>query len=317
MLKFVLLGSLHGNDSVVFSPILKVVNSVVSWNIQGNRYYNTFDTETYIQEVSLEIACQTSIPFDYFVTFSAPNNDYKRNLKNSNNQLVYQLFKDPNQIHILKGREDVTQPDSILIGRFEANSPQIATLNYYFSIPPLQLIAPGNYTDTLELKIYKGRWNDSDAVEIYSVPLHLVTTVNHQMEISLSSKNFLSSFSASDNMYILDFGSAEPGKTKSFNLYSRSNTPYSICFESENNGVLQHDKIKNKSIETKIPYSIIINNIQLSLDSDRPKTVIDHRLPTDHTGVQHTVDVTLNFKTIKEKIAGSYTDTIWITAISN
>jgi spore coat protein U-like protein len=104
---------------------------------------------------------------------------------------------------------------------------------------------------------------------------------------------------------LIDFGTLTTGERAELNVQVLSNSPYTIQFESENRGVLLHERL-----DSQVPYTTELNG-----------AVVDWLGPVqrfeDRTGARiDTQHFRFTIGDTSRAIAGDYDDTITITTLA-
>jgi spore coat protein U-like protein len=247
----------------------------------------------------------------FHLTFTNGNaGNINRLLTNNSATLSYNVFSDAGLTNILRDHPNVTNQGHVINSSFSGNQTQ-KTVSFYQRYPPppyLSTVLSGIFSDNLQLKLYRGRWNNvSELDDSRSAN----PTVNVPTYTAISLIESGSPFNSSDTFQLLDFGTLESNESMGFDIAIESNISYNLNMSSTNNGVMKH-----LSNPDTIAYTIQIgpNTYSLVGSQGNPLTVANHNGTTSQGGFRHQVSVEVG--NVNNKTAGTYQDTITIEAIA-
>ena len=290
----------------------------VIWNPDGSSQgYNVFDTDTIfyeqtIDDVSDNIGINHNIKTDYwfFVDFSTGNSPgYNRYLLNGTSKLYYQFYKETNKSGILMKADVASEWNVLQYEIKKKDSPGFFPLTYYWTINSNQIVAPGTYTDTLTLSLYKKRITENHQLKDTKEVTYQVS-VPRAIQIKVSGN--YDDYDEGSQSYNLDFGEGEEGDSKSIDLHVRSNAGYAIKIKSENQGYFHNQTGFIDRSEYKIGYTLTFNQTTIDLHQSTYQTVVTSTSMTSNEGDLFPITVIIG--DVEEKFAGSYSDIIEIVA---
>ncbi len=247
-------------------------------------------------------------PCDFFITISAGNaGNYERKLVSGSHNISYNIFRDANASQVIKDIPEANQSE-VLEGKFLATGAESKTFTVTAKTSVPQYKPTGIYNDTVNIKIYKGAYSSSAAVENTLSGIHLV--YNQPVIQALSIVDSGSAFQPGDTKQFISFMPLKEGATQNFDLLIRSNSSYTIRVESQNDGRLKHDKQ-----ERFVKYSLELNGRPLTLDS---KTQALGKLGSNYNFEQgDRYPLSVKIGATKGALAGKYSDYITFTVEAN
>jgi hypothetical protein len=298
--------------------------SNVSWDGVGNNKYSAFTTEEDYQNVSFAVERTIGDGDDdddddddnngdgtgekkFIVGFSKGNaSSYTRYLINGSYKLYYQIHNVGREAsRILKECDDASSDKEVIRGKLKRKK-KTTQKNYNIKVDPLQVCAPGVYSDVFTVGLYEGdKINNCTFVESKDV----VFTVDVPADIQMSVVDSGGSFDEDSLSKTLDFGEIEDGEEQHCDIRIRSNAGYVLTIESENNGVMKH----NDGYEATIPYGLSIDGSSKDVSSEAE--VASSWGTTSQEGNVHSLSVQING--IDGFLSGSYSDTLSLTCTTN
>lgn len=261
-----------------------------------------------------------SVECNYWVGFSRGQAaTYDRRLFSGSEQLDYEVFKTQSSSPLnLKSYPDAVSLGEVYTGRFDrggTNPNQQTFTTRPQMIPPLpgpfNLKRPGNYSDTLQIRVFEGTFPPSGApLEVanamqsysYNVPplsiVSLLDTGAPYTEPPMTLKT-------------INFGTLTSGKLMSFDMVLLYNSGYRVKLTSQHGSRMKHD-----TRSTYVPYTMALNGVPATLNAGQPVQVLSGAgvSPSAPTGLRVPVSVTVG--TVAGSFAGTYGDSITIEVTS-
>jgi spore coat protein U-like protein len=274
----------------------------VQWQGSPGGGYNGFDPVEYSQTVTFTVR-HTGQSCEFFVTFSRGGaSDFNRRLTISNDILAYQVYDTVSKSNVLKDLP-TAQASEVISGTFP-NGNQTRTLSYALVIPPLQIKAPGVYSDSLQVTVYEG--NPGQYQQQDSTSLSVTARVLEVVELSLLDSG--APFNPQATSKVVDFGALAQGQSRSIDLRIRGNSRYQVTFQSQYGGMMRH---ADPSEPSTVPYVLDVDGAAVNLTQVGQGFVGANTGPTDMNGDRHRLRFTVG--PVGEAAAGSYRDMIIVT----
>ena len=171
------------------------------------------------------------------------------------------------------------------------------TTTFYVHITGEQILSPGNYNGYLNFYAYDGDslLQQKTSRIRYSSP----SLVGVSVDTSLSTY-----INGSNGVYVIDFGELEQGKVVNWNFDVISNSTLNIEFSADNQALVHVSK-PNEVID----YTVKFRDQQVSLDGSKIS------LET-FVGVT-SLSVEIEIGNVDYKLAGHYTDQMYVTITAN
>jgi hypothetical protein len=265
------------------------------------------------QQINFTVTKAKNPGCNYSVSFSKGTNnpsDYDRRMSSGTDHLNYQLYKESSLTNILKEAPDATTANDVLSGSFGTGKNQSQTQTYFIQIPfnlatQPKLKPPGNYADTYLLKLFNGTSSTPED----TANVTLATQILRDVQLSLVPTG--SDWVANSTAQTLNFGTLTPGTSRTFDMRVLSNAGYRVTFSSQNGGVLKHATATTATAQTTVAYTLSVNGTPQTLSSG-PVDVAMASGQTTTSGIASPITVTIG--SVTDKLAGSYSDNITVTA---
>jgi spore coat protein U-like protein len=203
---------------------------------------------------------------------------------------------------------------------FAGGDQSIATLTYYFSIPPGQYIPSGLYQDNVLLTLYGGTFLHP-SMPIASLSASHQATVRATALLSLVPTG--NAFDPNQTSTTMDFGTLVPGQSMSIQALFKSNdnTGYKVYMRSDNGSSL-----KQVGGAATIPYSLALspsNSPNLTNVVPHPTLTTTDMQVASSTGVTPStadrlnVSATVGSFSAPVQSPGVYSDVITVTIVGN
>lgn len=176
--------------------------------------------------------------------------------------------------------------------------------SFLIEIPGSQFVHSGIYTDTITMSLYSidnGTFYDT-------VNMTISVTVNDVLGLSIGAVDSL--YDANADSYTMNFEVLETGETLSAFAVALSNTYYSIYVSSTNGGALKHSRV-----ETYVPYTLFVDDVQISISDSQFIEVLSNQPPTDGDGNPHEISVVIG--NVEWIPSGDYEENIIFEIVSN
>lgn len=247
-------------------------------------------------------------------TYGWSNNYNRRGLNLSNGRFIYyNLYKNANATNVLRGPNDITSNNDILLGTIAKNDTK--TLNYYFQLAPIDASEPpyaGTYFDNVQVQAYSGTYTNINAYEGLA---NLYVYINVSKFTSLSLVDTGGAYDSARTSKTLDFGELSENEELSFDVRIVSNAGYILKVSSANNGILS--RIGGTGIKSQISYDFYSSGTKRTLTSSAssPVTIATATGRTASGGAR--VPVRVVIKSVLDKDPGTYQDYVTLSVISN
>jgi spore coat protein U-like protein len=281
---------------------LKLVVNNVEWRGGPGAGYHIFDDAEYTQTVDFKVehkgdACS------FFVTFSRGwASDFNRRMGSGGEAPGYQLYKSANKSNVLKDLPSASATE-VISGTFEQGD-ETRELRYVVVIPPLQIRPAGIYRDRVRVIVYEGTLENF--IEKDSKNVTISARVHRVAELSLVNSG--EPFNPQSTTKVLDFGPLTGGKSRSFDLRVRSNSGYTVTFESENGGAMKNTDPTDNST---VAYVLEVDGAVVDLSRGRRPSVARNSGMTDSNGERRGLSFAAG--PVGDATAGTYRDNITIT----
>lgn len=225
----------------------------------GGRGYDPFARSNGLTAVDISVRNVNANSCNFFITVSTGGSgSYNRTASNGSGTIRYNVYGGPSAGDLpLRDIYEATR-NTVLAGFVEGK--QTKTVRYYLDVPALQVVAQGDYTDTVEFGLYSGEPNDFGREDSANARIRVAVIPVIDVEIAAGGVRL----PLEGASVVLDFGNLQPRASRDFNIYVRGNAPYRVEIESENRGVLRLDAIAND--HNTIPYSLSIDGGNRSLN---------------------------------------------------
>jgi spore coat protein U-like protein len=253
---------------------------------------------------------------NFFLAFTKGwSGNYNRrafNLRNSN-LLYYNLYKNNNQIGVLKEPNDITSSNEVLFGTIAKNTN--INLSYYFTMSPINANTPplsGTYIDVIQVQSYSGTYSNIKKFQGYR---DLYIYLNVAKFVSLSLIDSGGAYDAGRVSKTLDFGEIEENETLGFDVRIVSNSGYILKISSSNNGLLK--RTGASGARSEVNYDFYANNTKKSLSSSagNPVSLDSGTGVTSSGGALVPIKVVIG--NVTDKDSGTYQDYLTLSVISN
>jgi spore coat protein U-like protein len=274
--------------------------SDVNWRGATGAGYGAFDGSSLAQSVTFTVQNQSSsCAFFVGVVSQSSRDPNGRVLKNGGATLRYQIYRDNTLGAVLRDTPEAGS-NEVLSG-FIANQ-QSLPMQFYLSIPPLQVVDPDHYDDKIELRVYEGT--------VAEPVLNDSQTLNFRAEVPMVGELSFNGgvFDNSARSTTLRFQPAQTGATGSVTLWARSNAGYILSAESQNGGVLRYT---DPTVSDVIPYTLRVDGATVPLVQGQSYPVAARADATNASGWQHQFDFTLG--TVDMQEPGEYRDVVTVT----
>jgi len=270
----------------------------------GGRGYDPFAASNGLTAVDISVRNQSKTDCVFFITVSTGGSGrYDRMASNGNSTIRYNVYGGASAGDLpLRDISDATR-NTVLAGFL--GDKETATVRYYIDVPALQVVAQGDYRDTLEFGLYSGDEDDYNREDSEDVRVTIPVIPVIDVEIAAGGMRLPLEGAA----VVLDFGNLVPRDSRDFNLYVRGNAPYGVEIVSENRGELRLEGSARE--HNTIPYSMSIDG------SDRS---LSQRIWLSYGSLvsgarEHRGRITIgNFDTV---LRGNYSDVLTITVTAN
>ena len=274
------------------------------FNGGGGRGYDPFSSGNGLTAVDISVRNKNKNDCVFFITATTGQaGSYDRKASNGNSTLRYNVYGGPSAGDLpLHDITDATR-GTVLTGLIEGR--QTSTVRYYIDVPSVQVVAQGDYRDTVEFGLYSGDSDEFDRQDSENVRITVPVIPVIDVEIAAGGTRL----PLEGASVVLDFGNLEPRESREFNLYVRGNAPYGVEIVSENGGELRLDGFAND--HNTIPYAMTIDGSERSLQQR-----IWLSYGTLVTGArEHRGRITIgDFDTV---LRGTYSDVLTITVTAN
>lgn len=251
---------------------------------------------------------------DYFLAFSkgAAGSYNRRALGNTNEFLLYNVYKNPNMTGVLKEAADVLSNNDILSGSIKKDTTEVAI--FYLQpgvINSSELPLAGRYRDTLKVHAYSGTY--SNAKYEMSRDQYIEFIVPKFISLSLVGKD--EPHDQYKTARTIDFGELEEREFGEFDVRIVSNAGFVLKVSSLNNGVLK--RVNGSGANSEIAYDFFANGIAHSLRGTAvsPAAIAISEGKTLSVGAH--VPVKIIIKNVSNKEPGTYQDYLTLSVISN
>ncbi|MGE5538397.1 MAG: spore coat protein U domain-containing protein [Gemmatimonas sp.] len=274
--------------------------SSVQWRGATGAGYGAFDGSTLAQAVNFKVESEgSSCSFFVGVVSRSSRDPGRRVLSDDYDTLSYQIYRDNTLGTILRDTPEAASSE-VLSGVI--SNKQTVAMQFYLSIPPLQIATPGEYEDTIEIRLYEGT--------VAQPILNDTKTISFKAKVpTVSELSFTGgSFDLASRSTTLRFDPARTGATGAVSLWARSNTRYILFAESQNGGQLENLDAAETDV---IRYTMQVDGYTIPLFRGVPFPVGVRTNPTTASGWQHSFNFTLG--TVDTQSAGEYRDVVTIT----
>ncbi len=247
---------------------------------------------------------------NFFITMTkGGSSTYTRKLFLNTNTLDYNLYKNNSTSYVMKDVLDQTNANEVISASFSGSNSTKA-VSYYAKMPyispPTGMYAGGTYSDTYVVKIFEGNRGDT-TVPAYSTSVTISTVVPKVINISLVDSG--AAYNVSDTSQTLNFGTLSQNETQGFDMRVLTNAGYKVSFSSQNNGNLKH-----ASYNSLVSYSLKVNNVTINLNGSSTMPVDVATGSGIYYATSAPLPVLVTIGSIDNKLAGSYSDYITVTA---
>ena len=285
---------------------LQIVNVgpvIFSWNTSG---------QTLQRDITIKRgnpgnnACRR---YHLALTNGAAGNINRKMFNNAAN-LPYNFYRNAALSQIIRDHPNVNSQNHVINGQFNLLQTQ-KVVSFYLNYPAppyLSSVATGQFSDNLQLKLYRGYWDNMISLDDTQA---LTPTLQVPTYTAISLIETGAPFNAADTFQLLDFGTLETNESMDFDIAVESNISYNLTMSSANNG-----NMKLLGGPDTITYSIQIgpNTYSLVGSQNNPMIVSNHLGTTNQGGFRHPVSVVIG--SVANKSAGTYQDTITIEAVA-
>ncbi|MBT5856562.1 spore coat protein U domain-containing protein [bacterium] len=277
--------------------------SPVIWKTPMGDNYNPFDDTDYLQDILFDVSQNTGYTGNYFLTFSKGGSDlFDREAKTVDGKTIhYQLYGTLNSQFFLKDLPELGSLNEVVQGQISTGSPPNQHA-IYMRVPSQQMLAPGVYTDTVEMTLYEGEFTNSLSVQSsrkVSIPIRI--QVDKVSQFSVGDDDYGDSATVN---YGFDY--INEGEFLEYDLFVRSNVPYQILAYSENEGFLMHE---NKQAKTKIDYVYMIDDVAMDLHNVEG-IQFTPMFQTDYKVMSHVHKIRMILKKTSHAFRGQYFDPV-------
>jgi spore coat protein U-like protein len=291
---------------LAFNPMPTAVN----WRGSLGTGYSVFDNADRLQAVPLTIV-STGGTCTYFITATllGPDNYVDRKLYGGIDALRFNLYVDSTRGIILRDIP-VAGPSDVLVGTFASSGRGVDYRTYYFDIPPLQVVRPGSYENTVVIKLFQGNLVQNQLVQ--TVLVRHRATVFAATEVSLVPVG--QPFNKANREGTVDLGnvndSPEALIEAALNMRIRTNTGYSVTLQSQNGGAL---RLGGTIRQGALAYTLLINGESASLAGGAVAALPPAHTVTTADGINLPISIALLPRNTQQPApAGVYSDVITI-----
>ena len=224
----------------------------------GGRGYDPFASTNGLTAVDISVRNKNKNNCTFFITVSTGQaGSYNRIASNGSSTLRYNVYGGPSAGDLpLRDISEATR-STVLSGSL--NGKETVTLRYYIDVPALQIVAQGDYRDTLEFSLYSGSQQDYQREDNQNIRITVPVIPVIDVEIAAGGVRL----PLEGASVVLDFGNLEPRESRDFNLFVRGNAPYRVEIDSENRGVLRLEDFATD--HNTIPYEVAIDGSRRTL----------------------------------------------------
>ncbi len=286
---------------------LRNLDRRVVWAGASSTGYEVFDLATTVQSVSFNVRKRGPDGCNFFVAATTGTGSaFSRVLTRGGETLDYNLYTTSGLTSVLKDIPTALSSEVINATVTTAGNVTIP-LSYHWNIGAGQIVAPGNYRDTVIFRLYQGTVGSSTLEDTKAVRFRARVQQVAQLSLVDSSQPF----SVSDTTQSLDFGELVEGEILGFDLMVRANTGYDIAFSSDNRGVLAI--VGAPGDGSQVPYTFTLAGSPVNL-SPAATTVVGPTSATSSAGERYATAVEIG--AIGNASAGTYSDNITVTVSS-
>ena len=270
----------------------------------GGRGYDPFAASNGLTAVDISIRNKNKNGCTFFITVSTGQaGSYNRVASSGSATLRYNVYGGASAGDLpLRDISDATRT-TVLSGALDGK--ETVTLRYYIDVPALQIVAQGDYRDTLEFSLYSGDQNDYEREDNENVRITVPVIPVIDVEIAAGGVRL----PLEGASVVLDFGNLQPRASRDFNLYVRGNAPYRVEIDSENRGVLRLEDFATD--HNTIPYEIAIDGSRRTVS--QPLLLSYGTMATGAR--EHRGRITIgDFDTV---LRGTYSDVLTISVTAN
>ncbi|MFN8370541.1 MAG: spore coat protein U domain-containing protein [Bacteriovoracaceae bacterium] len=246
----------------------------------------------------------------FFITMTkGGSSTYSRRLALNSNTLNYNLYKNNSTSFVIKDVLDQTNANEVISASFSGSNSTRA-VSYYVKMPyiapPTGMYAGGTYSDTYIVKIFEGNRGNT-TIPAYSTSVTVTTIVPKVINISLVDSG--AAYDVLDTSQTLNFGTLTTGEQQGFDMRVLTNAGFKVSFSSQNNGNLKH-----ASYNSLVSYGLKVNNVNINLAGSSTTPVDVATGSGIYYATSAPLPVLVTIGNITDKLAGSYSDYITVTA---
>lgn len=268
------------------------------WQGEGGGY-NPFTPQAYTQEGQLEIR-STVGTCSFFVTFGPGSaGNFNRYMVLGANQLPYNIHDSVTRSNVLKDLQSANE-NEILTGVIAADNSgtESVDLSYYVHITPGQIRPAGDYTDNVNLTLYRGTLTNYTQMATRTIRYRaLIPKVAEASVVSSGAQ-----FDANATQYNVDFGVLQEGDRDRLDVLVRTNAGYKLEVLSQNLGKLR----RVGGVSGTVPYTLTVNGQTINLSS---KVTIAERSGVTQSGGDR-FPMQIEIGTLADAVPGNYRDDI-------
>jgi spore coat protein U-like protein len=277
--------------------------SNVQWRGATGAGYGVFEGAALAQPVTFTVENKAGSSCTFFIGVQARSSRDSNNrvLRSGSGTLRYQVYRDSTLGTVLRDTPEA-ESNQVLSGFISGK--QTLTVQFYLSIPPLQVVQPDDFSDQIEIRLYEGT--------VAEPKLQDNKTFNFDADAPMVAELSFTggTFDASARTTSLKFEPAETGAVGSVSLWARSNAGYILFAESQNGGILKSTDPTETDV---IQYSMRVDGKTVPLYKGAPFPVATRSDPTSASGWQHNFDFTLG--TVDTQSSGEYKDVVTVSLI--
>lgn len=248
----------------------------------------------------------------YFVGFTqGSSGSYtSRKMYNGLDFIEYDLSQKTNFQQDLKDYPNISNGNEAIDGRFRFLRGSLSETHSFYLRPKniSSTLAAGTYQDTVNVKLYYGRYNQYNyLVDTSNLTIRYI--VPYQISLSLVAPG------APHNAYSsgksLDFGILQTGEKDFFDIVVVSNSNFQVRFSSQNDG-----RMKHLTANSFVDYTLNVGGsiVNLMGSSSGPVSGPVGSGPTPSSGSRFQSSITIG--AINNQLAGSYKDVITVSVVN-
>ena len=236
---------------------LRLELNPLEWRSNTGRDYHVFDTNIQVAVGTAVISTRSPNNERFFLTLSPQQGgESQRYLSGSAGRLAYGLYRDATLSQALMPLP--LARESTVIAGVVAESDAGICLPVFVSLPANQKVPPGNYSDLIELTLYRGTL--ADYTEQGTVIWTVTVAVAPVIEYAIVDRG--SNFTPHRTQMTLDFDMLWDRRTLFADLLIRGNVGFSVSLRSFHGGVMCNTR------GDKLPYEFRYAASMVNLSGD-------------------------------------------------